>query len=177
MSWNDEKVELLKKLWAQGLSCSQIANRLPGTVSRNAVIGKVTRLGLTGRDAARASLVNKRTRRKQGKKLWGMSNKDAQARRDKLPPIIDTPYVEPVTDETPRRTLATLEKDECRWPIGDPKTEAFGYCGCKRLPMQSYCETHHKRAYASVPVVRRKTSDDIPVPAGESVREREGVSQ
>ena len=48
MSWTDERVELLKKLWADGLSASQIANEL-GSVTRNAVIGKVHRLGLSGR--------------------------------------------------------------------------------------------------------------------------------
>ncbi|MGZ5850479.1 MAG: GcrA family cell cycle regulator, partial [Methyloceanibacter sp.] len=48
MAWNDERVELLKKLWAEGLSASQIASRLGG-VTRNAVIGKVHRLGLSGR--------------------------------------------------------------------------------------------------------------------------------
>src|ERR1700741_106941 len=48
MAWNDERVDLLKKLWADGLSASQIAGRLGG-VTRNAVIGKVHRLGLSGR--------------------------------------------------------------------------------------------------------------------------------
>src|SRR6476660_8895926 len=48
MAWTDERVELLKKLWAEGLSASQIAGRLGG-VTRNAVIGKVHRLGLSGR--------------------------------------------------------------------------------------------------------------------------------
>ena len=48
MGWNDERVELLKKLWSEGLSASQIAGRL-GSVTRNAVIGKVHRLGLSGR--------------------------------------------------------------------------------------------------------------------------------
>ena len=48
MSWTDERVELLKKLWTEGLSASQIASRMGG-VTRNAVIGKVHRLGLSGR--------------------------------------------------------------------------------------------------------------------------------
>ena len=48
MTWTDERVELLKKLWADGLSASQIAAELGG-ITRNAVIGKVHRLGLSGR--------------------------------------------------------------------------------------------------------------------------------
>jgi GcrA cell cycle regulator len=55
MSWTDERVELLKKLWADGLSASQIANEL-GSVTRNAVIGKVHRLGLSGRAKSLSSL-------------------------------------------------------------------------------------------------------------------------
>ncbi|MBN8290338.1 GcrA cell cycle regulator, partial [Rhodobacter sp. NTK016B] len=48
MSWTDERVELLKKMWAEGKSASQIAKEL-GSVTRNAVIGKVHRLGLSSR--------------------------------------------------------------------------------------------------------------------------------
>jgi GcrA cell cycle regulator len=51
ISWTDERVELLKKLWSEGLSASQIAGELGG-VTRNAVIGKVHRLGLSGRAKA-----------------------------------------------------------------------------------------------------------------------------
>ena len=50
MNWTDERVETLKKLWADGLSASQIAAELGG-ITRNAVIGKVHRLGLSGRDS------------------------------------------------------------------------------------------------------------------------------
>ena len=55
MSWTDERVELLKKLWNQGLSASQIAAELGGGVTRNAVIGKVHRLGLSGRAKTRCA--------------------------------------------------------------------------------------------------------------------------
>src|SRR6266436_7579726 len=48
MSWNDERVETLKRLWAEGLSASHIATELGG-ITRNAVIGKVHRLGISGR--------------------------------------------------------------------------------------------------------------------------------
>ena len=56
MAWTEERVELLKKLWAEGLSASQIAGRLGG-VTRNAVIGKVHRLGLAGRATSSRSRV------------------------------------------------------------------------------------------------------------------------
>ncbi len=50
--WNDERVATLRKLWTDGLSASQIAKQLGG-VTRNAVIGKVHRLGLAGRPRPR----------------------------------------------------------------------------------------------------------------------------
>ena len=51
MSWNDERVDLLKKMWGEGQSASQIAKELGG-VTRNAVIGKVHRLGLSNRNGS-----------------------------------------------------------------------------------------------------------------------------
>src|SRR4029077_11918772 len=62
MAWPDERVELLKKLWGEGLSASQIAGRL-GSVTRNAVIGKVHRLGLSGR-ATTSRMKSHRPRRR-----------------------------------------------------------------------------------------------------------------
>ena len=50
MEWNDERIEALTKMWREGLSASQVARQLGG-VSRSAVIGKVHRLGIAGRDA------------------------------------------------------------------------------------------------------------------------------
>ena len=48
MSWTEERIERLKKMWADGATASQIADEL-GSVSRNAVIGKAHRLGLEQR--------------------------------------------------------------------------------------------------------------------------------
>ena len=54
MSWTDERVEILTKMWAEGNSASQIAKELGG-VTRNAVIGKVHRLGLSNRATTNSS--------------------------------------------------------------------------------------------------------------------------
>ena len=50
MAWDDERVAILKKMWLEGNSASEIAKEL-GNITRNAVIGKVHRLGLSNRDA------------------------------------------------------------------------------------------------------------------------------
>ena len=67
MGWTDERVEVLKRLWLDGLSASQIAKQRGG-VTRNAVIGKVHRLGLSGRAApshpSRPTFQNRRTSRR-----------------------------------------------------------------------------------------------------------------
>ncbi len=60
VTWTDERVELLKRLWGEGLSASQIAAEIGG-VTRNAVIGKVHRLGLSGRGKSNASWLSEAT--------------------------------------------------------------------------------------------------------------------
>ncbi len=60
MSWSDDRVELLKKMWGEGQSASQIAKELGG-VTRNAVIGKVHRLGLSNRNGGAAAAATAQT--------------------------------------------------------------------------------------------------------------------
>jgi GcrA cell cycle regulator len=175
MSWDNEKEALLKKLWEEGLSCSQIAGRLGGGITRNAVIGKRKRLGIPDRGMDRPRM--RRGKPPANAALWnGLQSKGGVAKHAAPQSTPPAPYVESVTTDTPLRTLATLERGECHWPIGDPKTASFGYCGCKAVPGQSYCETHRKRAYTPIAVVKRKpvlVPDSV---AAESVRSREGVS-
>jgi GcrA cell cycle regulator len=178
MSWDDDRVAKLVKLHAEGLSCSQIATALGHGITRNAVIGKVSRLNLPKRDGERAKLINRRTRKSQGS-VWGMSMKQAaklKERAAKAPAPPPEAYVEPITNETPTRTFATLERGECRWPIGDPKSEAFGYCGCKAVPGQSYCTGHRLRAYTPAPTLKRAPLTNPDTVPAEVMRQREGVS-
>lgn len=181
MSWTDERVERLKVLWKKGYSASQIAGELGGGISRSSVIGKVHRLKLFRADqkrlVERQGLVNKRTRKAQGK-LWGQPKAVAAKKRATMPEA--EPYVEAPTNEIAKRKLVELERGECRWPIGDPKSEAFGFCGCKAVSGLPYCEVHRKRAYVPVAVaMRRKPSQpdqSVSVAAESSERSREGVS-
>jgi GcrA cell cycle regulator len=180
MSWTDERVAELKRLWGEGFSASQIAHRLGGGISRSSVIGKVHRLKLFRADqkrlVERQGLVNKRIRKTQGK-LWGQSSPAAAKKRAAEP--LPEPYIEKPTADTATRTLVTLERGECRWPIGDPKVEGFGFCGCKAIPGKPYCEAHSKRAFVPVALAMRRKPiqpDQSVSVAAESVRSREGVS-
>lgn len=118
--WTDERVELLKKLWTEGKTASQIADVLGG-VTRNAVIGKAHRLKLSKR------ISPIQTTRKQ-----------------KVNPKIETPsYV------STGRSISLLELKErsCRWPNGDPKKSDFSFCGENALPGIPYCGEHAAVAY------------------------------
>ena len=68
MAWTDDRVEILKKMWGEGKSASQIAKELGG-VTRNAVIGKVHRLGLSNRATTAKATTKKEPSRLQQRHL------------------------------------------------------------------------------------------------------------
>jgi GcrA cell cycle regulator len=169
MSWNDERVEALKKLWADGLSASQIAGRLGG-VTRNAVIGKVHRLGLAGRaTTSRIKTHRPRVRMAQALKRGAMRQRSAGMGNSPLKSLYlgDTePYVPPaeelVIPLAERKYIQTLTESCCRWPIGDPQQPEFHFCGRKKIPGLPYCEVHARRAFQP-PQARRRERDFTPM--------------
>ena len=190
MSWTDERVELLKKMWAEGQSASQIAKELGG-VTRNAVIGKVHRLGLSNRSTTTPASTAKAPKETKAPAEPNAATARANAKRDtaaetkpspKPRPAAEAPAAAPVpraNNVTPLRkpiipagqplppqpsaneispealakvkevenhakriSLMELTERTCKWPIGDPATENFYFCG---LPVQQgkpYCEAH-----------------------------------
>ena len=131
MSWTDERVELLKKLWADGLSASQIAAELGG-ITRNAVIGKVHRLGLSGR-AKSPSSAAPRPRKARTVRPHAAGVAAADARQHRARPTTTTSSrsrscsrIIPIEQ---RKTLLQLTEQTCRWPIGDPGSADFFFCG------------------------------------------------
>jgi GcrA cell cycle regulator len=156
MSWTDERVELLKKLWQDGLSASQIAAELGG-VTRNAVIGKVHRLGLSGRGQPTSSIKRQRRTHSTGMrrvrqmitvgnlalKADEMTHADIRPRRDIVVPIARKLSIFQLTEKT------------CKWPIGDPGHDEFHFCGHDSLENLPYCEYHAGVAYQA-PEPRRR---------------------
>jgi GcrA cell cycle regulator len=156
MSWTNERIELLKKLWLDGWSASRIADELSAGITRNAVIGKVYRLGLSGRVKAPAGHVpasphQKAPRRAAHPRGRGQASIGNTALA--LPPLmleaplpreardVVVPICEPVT-------IMELRESMCRWPIGDPAQADFRFCGAKKLPGQvPYCSCHAGIAY------------------------------
>ncbi|MBN8190056.1 MAG: GcrA family cell cycle regulator [Salipiger thiooxidans] len=182
MSWTDERVELLKKMWAEGQSASQIAKELGG-VTRNAVIGKVHRLGLSNRTgsgpapaAAAPAKEAKPVKEAKAKPAPKPAEPEPEAKPREtaaasvaetrpaptparkqiipagqpLPPQPSANEISPealakvseVEKKAKKLTLMELTERTCKWPVGDPATEDFWFCG---LPVQQgkpYCEAH-----------------------------------
>lgn len=181
MSWTDERVEVLKKLWSEGLSASQIAAQLGG-VSRNAVIGKVHRLKLSGRGKTT-------TAAPRSKKVAPAPNVAATTPpRPSTPPatptvaatnahvqtpirptitktvgatalrmeyeadtVVAEPIMQPASDVvvpiSRRLSLLQLTERTCKWPLGDPLSEDFHFCGHESCENSPYCTYHAKLAY------------------------------
>ena len=153
MSWTDERVETLKKLWQEGHSASQIAKQLGG-VTRNAVIGKVHRLGLSGRAApsqpTRPLYKPARPPRPAVSQAQPAASHSAPIARRTDPvisrPVISTPVV-PYIEEPGTATVLTLGAKMCKWPIGDPAESTFGFCGRASSNASPYCAEHARVAF------------------------------
>jgi len=149
MSWTDERVELLKKLWADGLSASQVAGELGG-ITRNAVIGKVHRLGLSGRaKSASSSAPRARKPRSHMMRVQRTMSRGntALALAYEMEQETEPEMIENIIPIGQRRTLLELSEETCRWPIGDPATTEFFFCGGKPLNGLPYCNYHSRVAY------------------------------
>jgi GcrA cell cycle regulator len=157
MSWTDERVELLKKLWSDGLSASQIAGELGG-ITRNAVIGKVHRLGLSGR-AKSASTSTPRPRKARSSahmlRVPRVRGNTALAHAYDLDVEPEPELIENIIPIGQRRTLLELTELTCRWPIGDPGSADFFFCGGNSLTSLPYCAYHSRVAYQPVTERRR----------------------
>lgn len=117
MSWTDERIDMLRQLWGSGRSASEIAEIL-GNVSRNAVIGKAHRLGLSGRPSP------------------------IKAKREE--PARPAPVV---AEQPAGATILSLTERMCRWPLGDPKEAGFRFCGKMVTAGSPYCAEHAAVAY------------------------------
>lgn len=160
MSWSDERVEILKKLWVDGLSASQIAKQLGG-VTRNAVIGKVHRLGLAGR--ATPSRPIKRVVRVRPSVVAAPIATEITEVKEKIE-TKEAQTPPPITKSSTHETLVRVNNQArrqnggnigvldllptmCKWPIGDPTDPDFGFCGSKIHGSWPYCKEHGEIAY------------------------------
>lgn len=167
MNWTEERVELLKKLWAEGLSASQIANQLGG-VTRNAVIGKVHRLKLSGRGRtaaaqprakkAAATVSVAKTASRPVRTVTATVGATALAVQLDAEPVarqVLRPAEDVVVPISRRLNLIQLTERTCKWPNGDPLSEDFSFCGNEAGENGPYCGYHSKMAYQPASERRR----------------------
>ncbi|EKE45258.1 GcrA cell cycle regulator [Oceaniovalibus guishaninsula JLT2003] len=183
MSWTDERVETLKKMWGEGQSASAIAKTLGG-VTRNAVIGKVHRLGLSNRAGGApegegeteleeaavpaepvVEVVATEDPVEEEREIPSTQSAAppplTAARRQIIPagqPLPPQPSANEISPETlasvrevektsKRISLMELTERTCKWPIGDPATADFWFCGLGVQAGKPYCEAHVSVAF------------------------------
>ncbi len=166
--WTEDRVGALKKLWLEGQSASQIAKQLGGGVTRNAVIGKVHRLGLSGRatpsQPARTTTTAFRpakTRTTPPKQDYGQPSAprriEAVQPRPVAAPVAPTP-LPAIVEQPGTATVLTLGAHMCKWPIGDPSSREFSFCG-RRASEGVYCVEHARVAYQ--PAVKKNGAGEL----------------
>jgi len=147
--WTEERIALLQKLWGQGYSASQIASQLQG-VTRNAVIGKIHRLGKSPGapvDRPRPALLAAHARRPAAVEARRAAP-PLQAQTQPQPDWTVRPFRRAALLEEPGlATSTTLEAHMCRWPIGDPDETGFSFCGQSVEGSRPYCKGHSRVAY------------------------------
>ena len=150
MSWTDERVDLLRRLWGEGKTAAEIAKELGEGVTRNAVIGKAHRLKLS----SRVSPIQQNT-----KKVKAEVKAAVPRRPMKKVPIFKGEEVK----------MEDLREGMCRWPNGDPQTDDFSFCGCKSVEGIPYCSTHAQIAYQITSRAKNLNAKDFAEDAGAPV--------
>ena len=167
MTWTADRIERLTKLWREGLSASQIAAELGGDVSRNAVISKAHRLGIAHGAVEGASTPRPRKPRPPDPALTvepSSNDEPTPASMPTNPVAANEPAAAPPTPLPPQEaavgprsegvTIMELREFMCRWPLGDPTTPEFRYCGAPASEGLPYCPHHAQIAYQ--PATERK---------------------
>ena len=179
MAWTEERIKELRQLWSEGQSASKIAEKLGG-VTRNAVIGKIHRLGLSNRSESSEKKIITKKRGRPAKvkntdnfqeQLDNSKNKDfskinsgkfdelhVDNLEDNKTILLDTTLANIAELEKNAKKLNLMELTErtCKWPIGDPATENFWFCGHPSEQGKPYCSTHVSIAFQPISLKRER---------------------
>ena len=180
--WDSGMLKKLKALVGKGLSTSEMGRKLG--MSKNAVVGKLNRLGWNSK-AGDSEPKAKEKSKKESKTSAKKAQKSAvvkkavekatktpvkKAKQEKVKPA-PTPKVAPkekiVVKTASKKTkkdlalhelliqhalqMASLKPNQCRWPIGDPDSENFHFCGENVFAGKPYCYEHCRQAYQLTP--------------------------
>ncbi len=170
MAWTEQQIQTLKKMWGNGYSASEIAKYLGEGVTRNAVIGKANRLKLSAGAASRpvavppsktvgvavATIKKVSTKPRVGSlrtmPMTPAGEKMAPMQVRPLSRVIETPVHRPIDIAKRVEGIPVTKAGErhCRWPIGDPRSPDFRFCGCEVHEGLPYCAQHARVAYQTV---------------------------
>jgi len=155
MTWTEERVAELMRLWEAGRSASEIG-RLLG-VSKNSVVGKAHRMKLKARPSPIKRGSAPQVRRPAVTQI-AKPAVPAQAAVQAAPKQVGVRAARPAPAPAPRpaRTVARGKGPNCLWPIGDPGDQDFHFCGAPAVPGKPYCDEHCARAY----IVRHRNDSE-----------------
>ena len=137
-NWTEENVEFLRKNWGS-FTARELAEKMGPGFTRNSIIGKASRLGLSDKIKTRSTSVNQNLNKFENNKII----KNKKSRRSRFQSLIIEKDFEP---ENPKQ-LEELDEQSCKWPIGHPDEKSFYFCGRKSLKDFSYCKLHLIYAY------------------------------
>ena len=136
--WTNERVEFLRQNWGKH-TARELAEKMGSGFTRNSIIGKASRLGLSAKIKTRAATSNKSF----DHALDDKNSKLKKSRRTKFKSLIIEKDFEP---ENPKQ-LEELDENSCKWPMGHPNEKNFYFCGRSSLKDFSYCKLHLLYAY------------------------------
>lgn len=154
--WSEAKIIELVNMWTAGKSSREIAHHMSHKygcdVTRNAIIGRLSRMGMTDASRKQEKDFQRRAKRKPAKKVTAVPDIPQPVSRDTWPLRRGTPphpplhyeevFREVIVPAEEHRKLPDLEPYHCRWPIGDPREADFHFCCAKRVPSHAYCGYH-----------------------------------
>lgn len=145
--WPQEKDDKLREFFMRGDSYVQIAKALQ--VSKASIAGRTFRLGLKREIRLPPPREKKpRTRRPRVARLVNHGNRFDHMIVEAGDPLPSTPETDRAIPIEQRKSLVELTSDTCRWPVGDPGTDDFFFCGAKPLDGCPYCAAHSRRAFS-----------------------------
>ncbi len=154
MEWNEDSINRLRGLWAEGHSTAEIGRRMG--ISKNAVVGKAHRLNLAARPSPIRRNGEKTPRRRQPRRAQGPTLPILAASLAPMP-ALDPPRLERTLAERPAPVLRAVPAPRpggrvtpCCWPIGEPGTRSFRFCDADSVGGKPYCEQHAALAYVKV---------------------------
>ena len=157
MNWTKRRIEALKILWAEGKSATKVAHAL-GNTTRNAVIGKVHRLGISDRKKLQDSLIAAHLE-KENSKGDGTDESKCSVTLSKAERKAVTAMFPLPVEEGKAATVLTLQSSMCKWPIGDPDDRKFAFCG-RKATRGPYCVQHAKLAFQTAKRRERSSEAD-----------------